>query len=157
MAIKAILLRSKLDKLNARLEELRGKDADFQIREAEIETAIAEAESEEEQTAVEEAVETFSSEKDAHESAKATLEAEISELEAQLAEEEERSKKIAEPPVEKKAEERKVEINAMERTKFFGMTVQERDAFLLTTMSRNLFLACVRCVLRSVQSAVQIC
>ena len=42
MALKALLLRSKLDAKKKELETLREKDADFEKREAELETAIGE-------------------------------------------------------------------------------------------------------------------
>ena len=44
MALRALMLRKKVDDKKKTLEELRGKDADFQKREEELETAIGEAE-----------------------------------------------------------------------------------------------------------------
>ena len=49
MALKAIMLRSKIDKKRSELNALLEKDADFEAREAELEQAIEEAQTEEEQ------------------------------------------------------------------------------------------------------------
>lgn len=88
MALKALLLRKKLDDKKKDLEALRDKDADFQRREAELETAIGEVESPEDQQAVEALVGEFDAEKQAHGEAKNNLTREIAELEQQLADEE---------------------------------------------------------------------
>lgn len=93
MALKAIMLRSKIDKKRSELNELLEKDADFESREAELEQAIEEAQTEEEQQAVSEHVEAFETEKTEHEEAKTNLTNEISGLEEELAEVEK------EPPV----------------------------------------------------------
>ena len=73
MALKAIMLRAKLDKKNKELDALREKDADFTKRESELEAAIAEAQTEEEQQTVSDAVDQFETEKEAHEAAKTSL------------------------------------------------------------------------------------
>ena len=73
MALKALLLRSKLDAKNKELEALRAKDADFATREAELEAAVNEMTEEtpaEDREAVEAEVEAFQQEKDEHEKAK---------------------------------------------------------------------------------------
>ena len=46
MALKALMLRKKIDGKKAELEQLRGLDADFERRESEIATAIEEAKTE---------------------------------------------------------------------------------------------------------------
>jgi HK97 family phage major capsid protein len=122
MALRAIMLRTKIDKKTAEFEALRAKDAEFTKREAELEQAISEAQTDEEQEAVQAEVEKFEAEKAEHESAKTNLETEVSGLERELSEVE------AAPPEEKPAE-RKNEVMSR-RTKFFGMNIQERDAFL---------------------------
>lgn len=127
MALKALMLRSKIDKKKKELEDLQEKDADFVTREAELETAIAEAETEEEQAAVQAEVEKFDTEKAAHESGKSDLETEIAGLETELAETEKEPNPVE--PTVNEGESRKG-IKAMNnRKKFFGMSVQERDAF----------------------------
>ena len=129
MALRALLLRSKLEKAKSELEQLRAKDADFATREAELEQAIGEVTdetSEEDRTELETQVENFQKEKDEHEEEKGKLESEIEKIEGDIAEEEKRSAAAVQKP--EKREGRKVEV--MEnRTKFFGMSVQERDAF----------------------------
>ena len=127
MALKALMLRSKIDKKKKELEDLREKDADFTTREAELETAIAEAETEEEQAAVQAEVEKFDTEKAAHESGKSDLETEIAGLETELAETEKEPNPVE--PTVNEGESRKGIKEMNNRKKFFGMSVQERDAF----------------------------
>lgn len=85
MALKAIMLRSKIDKKRSELNALLEKDADFEAREAELEQAIDEAQTEEEQQTVSEQVEAFETEKTEHEESKARLNEEIAGLENELA------------------------------------------------------------------------
>lgn len=135
MALKALLLRKKLDDANKRLEALRAKDADFTTREAELETAISEIPEdadEETRSAVEESVTAFEAEKESHENAKAELTREIECLEAELAAEEENDPGDPAPVEEPKHEERKVAMKMAipeTRARMFGATAQERDAF----------------------------
>lgn len=129
MALKALLLRSKLDAKKKELETLRTKDADFEKREAELETAIeemTEETSEEDRQEVEKQTETFQTEKDEHEKEKGELEAEVERLENEIAAEEKRSKEAARNNPEQR--ERGGE-NTMETRRFFNMTTQERDVF----------------------------
>ena len=84
MALKAIMLRSKIDKKRSELNALLEKDADFEAREAELEQAIEEAQTEEEQQTVSEQVEAFETEKTEHEESKARLNEEIMGLEDEL-------------------------------------------------------------------------
>ena len=97
MALKAIMLRSKIDKKRSELNALLEKDADFEAREAELEQAIEEAQTEEEQQAVSEQVEAFETEKTEHEESKARLNEEIMGLEDEL------SATEAEPPIDRTA------------------------------------------------------
>ena len=89
MALKALMIRKKLDDKRKALEVLREKDAEFTKREAELETAIEEASTDEERSAVEEEVEKFEEEKAAHEEEKTNLEGEVRGLEDELKETEE--------------------------------------------------------------------
>ncbi len=143
MALKTLLLRSKLEKAKAELEKLRAKDTDFATREAELEQAISEVTgetSEEDRTELETQVENFQKEKEEHEEEKGKLESEIEKIEEDIAEEEKRSAAAVKAP--EKREGGKVEV--MEnRTKFFGMSVQERDAFFAREDVKN-FLGEVR-------------
>lgn len=129
MALKVLILRSKLDAKKKELETLREKDADFEKREAELEEAIGEMTeetSEEDRKAVEDQAEAFQTEKEGHDTAKGELEAEVERLEKEIAEEEKRSSGAATEKPEKT--ERGAE-NHMETRRFFNMNAQERDAF----------------------------
>lgn len=86
MALKILMLRSKMDRLNKELEALREKDAEFATREAELEQAVDEAATEEEEKVVADNVEQFETEKQAHDERKSALEQEISEIEGQIKE-----------------------------------------------------------------------
>lgn len=86
MALKAIMLRNKIDKKRNELAALSEKDGQFSTREAELEQSIDEAETEEEQQVVSDAIEAFEAEKQEHEDAKTALASQIEELERELAE-----------------------------------------------------------------------
>lgn len=124
MALKALMLRKRLDEAKKSLEELRASN-DFEKREAELEQAINEAETDEEKQAVEEEVEKFEAEKKEFEEKEANLDAEVRQLESDLKEVEEAQEIPTPAPV---VEERK-ETKKMETRKFFRMNAQERDAF----------------------------
>lgn len=104
MALKAIMLRSKIDKKRSELNALLEKDADFEAREAELKQAIEEAQTEEEQQTVSEQVEAFETEKTEHEESKARLNEEIAGLENELAATE------VEPPIDRTASSAKKPI-----------------------------------------------
>lgn len=137
MALKALLLRKKIDDKKAALTALRAKDEEFQQREAEYTAAIDEIDENtpiEDRSALEEAVNTFDAEYTAHRDAVAAAEAEIASMEAELAEEE--SRQDTTPPANidpaPAQEERKdgSTMNIATRAKVFGkMSAQERDAF----------------------------
>lgn len=139
MALKALMLRKKIDDKKKTLEQLRGKDADFTKREAELEQSIEEAVTEEEKKIVEEEVEKFEEEKQQHEDEKAKLEKEVSDLEADLENEE---KKQPAPQKKEEGKENKTEM-AETRKKFYGMSIMERDAFFARDDVKN-FLGEVR-------------
>lgn len=127
MALKVLMLRKKLNDANKALEELRAKDAEFEAREAELTANIDEAETDEEKAAVEEEIDAFEAEKEAHDASKAELETQIDELETEIRGEEAAQEPTPEPapaPAERKAEK------TMIKRDFFGMNIQERDAFI---------------------------
>lgn len=129
MALKALLLKRSIDRKKNELNTLRQKEAAFATREAELEAAIAEAETAEQEAAVGEAIEAFNGEKAAHETAVQTLEGEITTLENDLA-----AAEAAEPAAPDAVHtERSNNIVHENRTKFFNMSMQERDVF----MARN--------------------
>lgn len=109
MALKALMIKRKLDEKKKALETLRGKDADFTKREADLETAINEAETDEEKAAVEEEVEKFETEKAEHEEAKANLEQEVGELENELTETEKANEPEPDPAGEDRGKGTKIE------------------------------------------------
>lgn len=138
MALRAIMLKAKIDKKREELKKLKEKDAEFETREAELETAIGEAQTEEEQQVVSGQVETFETEKKEHDEKKENLEKEIEDLENDLKKEEQQP---AEPV---RTREPKGEKRTMEnRRKFFGMNAQERTAFFANENVKN-FLQRVR-------------
>lgn len=131
MALKAILLGKRLKESRAALDALLAKDAEFVSREAEIAKAIEEMTEEtpaEDRSVIDEMVESFDAEKAAHEEEKQRLENVIGEMEADLAAEE--AAQNTEPVIAPEKNEREEKKTMENRTKFFGMNIQERDAFL---------------------------
>ncbi len=113
MALKALVLRKRIDEKNKALAALREKDAEFETREAEIRASVEELTEEstqEERSAVDDAVDAFDAEKKAHEEAKATLEREVGDLEGELkAEETAQEDAPNETPAEERKDEKKME------------------------------------------------
>lgn len=143
MALKALLLRKKIEGKKKELAELRKKDAEFETREAELTAAIEETETDEQRSEVEELVTSFETEKAAHTDAVAALEQEVSGLETELAEEE--AKQDTEPPVHH--EERKDEANMNIRDITAG-TTRERLAQMITREDVKGYLDNVRTAMR---------
>ncbi len=150
MALRALMLRKKIDMSKKALEELRKKENDFQTREAELETAINEAETDEEKTVVEGEVEQFESEKKEHEEETGKLEKELERLEAELKEEEKRTSKLEvqmkEQQTEVKNEREGVPVMS-KRAKFYGLSIQEREAFFAREEIKN-FVSTVRTAIK---------
>lgn len=130
MAIKALMLKKKIDMRKKSLDELLAKDEEFTTRESELAKALEEATNDEEVDAVEEATAKFEEEKKAHEDEKLKFGAEIDALETELkAEEEAQDVKPVETPAEEQPQaERKVEIKMDKRNVFANMDVQTRNA-----------------------------
>lgn len=118
MALKALMLRKKIDGKKKELEALRVKAAELVTREAEIAKAIEEAESEEERAVVEEEVNSFEADKSANTAAADALEGEIRQLEEEL-EEEERSQDTSAPAPAADPEKREVKREETMRTRGF--------------------------------------
>lgn len=130
MALKTLMLRKRIDDQKRGLEEARAKSLELEKREAELEQAIEEAETEEEKKTVEEAVAAFEEEKKANDETVADFERTLSDLEKELADEE--SQQIPNDNTDTTtvaAEQRERGNVKMVRTKFFGMTIEERTAF----------------------------
>lgn len=136
MALKALLLKKRLDDGRKKLETLRKKSEEFEIREEELKKAIDEMPEdadEETRSALEESIAAFEQERTNHETEVADLTREIENLEADLAAEEEDAPGEPEPaeepekPIERKAE---MKMNIPEsRARMFGATAQERTMF----------------------------
>ena len=136
--LKSLMLRRKIDLKKAELEALRAKNAEFATREADLESAIAEATTEEEQKTVDEAINAFNAERDAAMAEESALENEVAQLEAELTKEEEAQRAIKTAGAEKRAAEKPVENGGkIVRTKFFNMSVQERDAMFARDDVKN--------------------
>lgn len=137
MSLRVLMARKKRDNAKKQLEALRVKDADFEKREAELAEAVEELNeesTEEERTAVQEEVDKFEQEKADHEKAKQDLEKDIEEVEKEIEEVESKNPeepKAPEVPNDDEVQERsKGGFKPMnKRSKYFGNTIQERDAF----------------------------
>lgn len=129
--LKTIMLRKKLNETTKKLEQARNKETELKTREEELATAIEEANTEEEQEAVSQAVEEYEKEKAANEDELKNLEKEISETEAEIAELEAKQRQSEQDSQADVTERKRGDTNNMvTRKKFFGMTAQERDAFI---------------------------
>lgn len=128
--LKALMLRKKIDDKKKILEELQQTEKNLQIRETELEQSIAEVQTEKERTAVENAVDAFETEKRNHELQTTTLKKEIADLEQELSEMEEKQRS-ANPQQEERG-------SYMTAKEFFGMNMQERDAFFKNQEIRDM-------------------
>lgn len=125
--LKTLLLRKRIDDKKKELEQLRSS-VDFDARSAEIEEHINAVTTDEERSAVETEIDAFEAEREDNEANCDRLQSEIDELEQELADSEnEPTPEPAEPE-----NERKVNKTMINRSKFFGLSVTERDAFLAT-------------------------
>ncbi len=149
MALKALLLRSKLESRRKALEDLRAKDAEFQNREAELTASIEEVQTDEERAQVEELVNSFEAEQTAHRESVAALEREIEGLEADLQKEEEAQDTT--PPAgatgEAPAAQTERSVNAMYEMRFSALNMEQRTA-LVQREDVSAFLAEIRSAIR---------
>ena len=132
MALKALMLKRKIELVQNALAVLREKDAEFATREAELEASIAEVETDEERATVDEAVAAYEADKAAHDEAVGNLEEELRGLETELSEiEEKQDVPVPDPaPDNNNDEERKVDKVMEIRTRFSSMTMEQRSAFV---------------------------
>lgn len=131
MALKALMLKRKIDLAKKALDELRAKDSDFEKRESEIAASIEEVQTDDERSAVDETVATFENEKAEHLTAKKALEDEIRGLETELEAEESRQDTThVTTPAEETKNERKAEFTMEIRTRFATMTMEQRSNFV---------------------------
>ena len=148
MALRAIMLRNKIDKKKAELAALQEKDDGFKTREAELETAISEAETDEEQQTVETEIENFETEKQAHEDAKTALTEEIEGLERELEEIEKNEPVRGINPTERREKVMgtvDINIRALPKNQraFSALTMDRRQAIVAQTDVKD-FLAQLR-------------
>lgn len=135
MALKVLLLRKKLTDMQTSLADLERAAQGFETREAELAADIEAAQTDEERSVVEAAVESFEQERSQNTTAIEQLRTNIADMENQIREAEEAARQARSGQGEHH-EERKDDTtmnNAETRTRFFGMTAQQRDAF----MARN--------------------
>lgn len=139
MALKALLLRKKIDEQKKALALLREKDKEFETREAELKKSIEEVTEEtskEDRDALDELVNKFDEEKQAHEDEKAKLDKVVGDLETELAAEEAAQDTTppagAIPPADGDKENERKDAKIMnKRYKVFAkMSEQERSAFV---------------------------
>lgn len=130
MALKALMLRKKIDGKQKELEVLREKDSDFEKRESDLEESINEASTDEEKEAVESAIGEFETERAGHDEAKGDLEKEIAELESELRNmEQEIEKRETVPEDEAPKVEQREDYQVMDTRNIFSkLNIQERDA-----------------------------
>lgn len=132
MALKVLLLRKKLTDMQTSLADLERTAQGFETREAELAADIEAAQTDDERSVVEAAVESFEQERSQNTTAIEQLRTNIADMENQIREAEEASRQARSGQGEHH-EERKDDHtmnNAETRTRFFGMTAQQRDAFM---------------------------
>ena len=132
MALKVLLLRKKLTDMQTSLADLERTAQGFETREAELAADIEAAQTDEERSVVESAVEAFEQERSQNTTDIEQLRTDIADMENQIREAEETSRQARSGQGEHH-EERKDDHtmnNAETRTRFFGMTAQQRDAFM---------------------------
>lgn len=151
MALKALMLKKRLDDKKKLLAALREDAKKLKTREAELEQAITEAETDEEKQTVEDAVTAFENDKAENEKQVSALEQEIADTERELAEAEQKANRGAAPAPQTsapEATERKGEFTVGMKTRaFFGLDHQERDRILAREDVRaylNDIRACIR-------------
>lgn len=136
MALKALMLRKKLDGAKKELQILLEKRAAFEKQEAELRTALEELtedSTDEERSTVETAIDEFEAENEENEETIRSLEETVQEIESELDAEEAAQENTPEPeevngPV---AEERNHgEVNRMSTRTKNGMTYEQRSAFV---------------------------
>ena len=125
MALRILMLRKRLSEKQKELEALERAAEAFQTREAELEADIEAAQTEEERTVVEEAIDAFEAERSTNTEQREALRVEISGMEAEIAQIEENTRSALTGAHHR--EEEKKTMNT--RTRFFGMTTEQRDAF----------------------------
>ena len=133
MALKALMLRKRIDLQKKELDGIRAQLKDLEKREAELVVSVEEVTNEEEQAAVQESVDALIEEKEKLEASASELDKIINDLEAELDETE--AQQDTTPPAAAAPapgdERSKKPMNISTRSKFFArMNTQERAAFV---------------------------
>lgn len=132
MALRALMLKKRIDDKRASLAEL--KKVDFDTREADIEKAIEEASTDEERSVVDEAITQFETEKREHDEKVRELEDDIEDLEKELGEIEDEKEEPAPKaePVKKEEEkaERSITMPMTKRVGLYALSMEERNAIM---------------------------
>lgn len=142
MALRALMKKRELDRLNAQLDELRAKADGFEQREKDLEGMINEAETDEERTAVEEEVDSFEKERAEVSEEISGLEERVAGIEKELEELEAAQEEPAERKEEPKHEERGIEI--MSKRNLFAKMSNERRSALFAREDVNQFMQTFR-------------
>ena len=137
MALKVLLLRSRLAPLRTELQTLETTRDGFAAREAELEHDIAEAQTDEERSVVEAAVNAFEQERSANAADITRVQERINEINEEIRSlEEAQTPPASDPPAAEPTGTTNTErsnhsmpINNPER-RWFGLTYQQRDALL---------------------------
>lgn len=132
MALKVLMLRSRLVPLQTQIHELEATRDGFAAREAELEADIAEAQTEEERGVVEAAVDAFEQERSANSAEITRVQGEIDRINEEI-----RSLEQAQtpPPTAQKTDthhetERSTQTMTNTERRWFGLTYTERDALM---------------------------
>ena len=149
MALKVLMLRSKLAPLQAQLAGLESVRDGFAAREAELARDIETAQTDEERSVVESAVESFEQERAGNAAELNRVQGEIDAINEQIRSlEAAQTPPPAQPPAgdpETRTHEKERSYNTMSNSerRWFGLTYQERDALLRRDDTRD-FLQRVR-------------
>ena len=146
MALRALMLKKKLDDLHARLDAVKEQAEALKKREADLETAINETETEEEQQTVSDAVKEFEDDKKENEEEEQSLLSAIEETEAELAEIEKNETESRNSDPQEQAEkqpERRNKVMPYQHDSFVGMP-EERKADFFANEEVRTFLTKVR-------------
>lgn len=137
MALKVLMLRKQKENLSKRLKELRESN-DFSKREKELEDSINELDensTDEEKEAVNEEIEKLEKEKEDLQKQIEEIENQIKEIDEKIKEEEKKQPKPDDDPEDNQNRGGVKQMTT--RTKFFGMNIQERNAFFARDDVKN--------------------
>lgn len=130
MALRVLMMRRQLTDLQTELNSLRETEQGFEARERELETSIQEAKTAEERSAVESAVGSFETDRSNNTSEIERINGEIKDLETKIREAEKTSQATRKTPAGSGEERTEFMPTAENRNRFYGMTIEQRDAFL---------------------------